>query len=317
MLKFNCYFSKFILGQIRNMAKPSKPLPDISAIKLNNKLTDIGCNLGHPSFKDDLEEVLKRASQAGVEKIMITGPNVSGSKEVCKLAKTKPGLFYFTAGVHPHEAKEFDDNTISEIHELLKEPHCVASGECGLDYNRMFSTKEEQLICFEEQLKLACKVKKPLFLHEREAHDDMVMLLTKYKSELPPAVIHCFTGTAEEAEKYISMGLYIGLTGFLAKDKSDNGVQYALKNRIIPLNRLMVETDAPYMYCNIGNKKLKKIKESMSDEARALHKYSSFERNEPCAMAAIVEVIAHFMDEPVEKVAEETHKNSKDVFGLE
>uniref|UniRef100_A0A0N4ZTD0 Deoxyribonuclease TATDN1 n=1 Tax=Parastrongyloides trichosuri TaxID=131310 RepID=A0A0N4ZTD0_PARTI len=317
MFKNRLLLFRQISDQLKNMTKGSKPLPDISSIKLNHKLVDIGCNLGHPSFKHDLEEVLQRANQAGVEKIMITGPNVSGSKEICELSRSKPGLFYFTAGVHPHEAKEFDNNTLSEISKLLKEPHCVASGECGLDYNRMFSTKDEQLICFEEQLKLACEFKKPLFLHEREAHEDMVRLLTKYQEQLPPAVIHCFTGTAEEAKQYISMGLYIGLTGFLAKDKSDNGVQHALKNRIIPLNRLMIETDAPYMFCNIGNKKLKQIKEKMSEEAKALHKYSSFERNEPCAMAAIVEVIAHFMGESVEKVAEETSRNSKLVFGLE
>uniref|UniRef100_A0AC35TK73 Tat-linked quality control protein TatD n=1 Tax=Rhabditophanes sp. KR3021 TaxID=114890 RepID=A0AC35TK73_9BILA len=299
------------------LPKAAKTLPSLDGIQLKYNLVDIGCNLGHPSYSKDLEDVLTRAKQAGVNKIMITGPNVSGSLKVCELAKKKPGLFYFTAGIHPHEAKEFDRNSISQIREMLKEPHCVASGECGLDYNRMFSTKEEQLICFEEQIKLACEIQKPLFLHEREAHHDMVMILEKYRDNLPPAVIHCFTGFAAEAAKYVEMGLYIGLTGFLAKDKSDNGVQHALKNKIIPLERLMIETDAPYMFCNIGNKKLKQIKENISEHARDLHKYSSFDRNEPCALAVIAEVIAQFYGESVEHVSEQTTANAKTVFGLE
>jgi TatD DNase family protein len=132
--------------------------------------------------------------------------------------------------VHPHHASDFNEHTLHTIEGLLTDPQCCSVGECGLDFNRNFSTPEQQLHAFEMQvvviiiititinqlqLQLACRLQKPLFIHERDAFTEMCNLLTKYSSNLPKAVIHCFTGTSEQAKKYIDMGLYIGLTGLI------------------------------------------------------------------------------------------------------
>ena len=129
-------------------------------------------------------------------------------------------------GIHPHDAKSWDEDdcfaspsepspTLLSLTELAGSPECVAIGECGLDFNRNFSPPATQLEVFEKQIQLACRLQKPLFLHERDAHDEMVGLLQKYKDKgnLPNCVIHCFCGTVEQANKYLSMGCYIGLTG--------------------------------------------------------------------------------------------------------
>ena len=116
------------------------------------------------------------------------------------------------------------------------------------------------------QIKLACEVQKPLFLHERDAHAEMVELLTRYKSQLPICVIHCFTGTKEQAITYLSLGCYIGLTGYLWKDKSEDGVRKILQDNVIPLDRLLVETDAPFMYPNTRASKLPQhVKDAMTE----------------------------------------------------
>ena len=117
------------------------------------------------------------------------------------------------------------------------------------------------------QIQIACEIKKPLFLHEREAHKEMVELLEKYRDRLPTCVIHCFTGTREHAEKYLSMGCYIGLTGYLWKDKSENGVRKILEDNVITLDRLLVETDAPFMYPNTRASKLpQNVKDRLTEK---------------------------------------------------
>ena len=115
-------------------------------------------------------------------------------------------------------------------------------------------------------MQLACSLKKPLFLHERDAHVEMVELLTRYREKLPACVIHCFTGTKEHALTYLNLGCYIGLTGYLWKDKSENGVRKILQDNVIPLDRLLVETDAPFMYPNTRASKLpQNIKDAMTE----------------------------------------------------
>ncbi|KAK0393077.1 hypothetical protein QR680_000044 [Steinernema hermaphroditum] len=196
--------------------------------KVQYKLVDIGANLAHPSFERDYSDVLARARKAGLKKIIVTGCSVKSSTVAGEKAQEHPGFLYCTAGVHPHDAKTFNEETIYQLRELLKKDNCVAVGECGLDFNRNFSSREDQLHAFEQQLILACELQKPLFIHEREASVDMVKLLKKHSGRLPPAVIHCFTGTAEEAQAYIDMGLYIGLTAtceliaaFMKEEPSD------------------------------------------------------------------------------------------------
>uniref|UniRef100_A0A914VDK5 Deoxyribonuclease TATDN1 n=1 Tax=Plectus sambesii TaxID=2011161 RepID=A0A914VDK5_9BILA len=281
------------------------------------QLVDIGANLAHPNYHKDLDQVIERAKAAGVVKVMVTGTSMKSSKSALELAKKHSGFLYATAGVHPHDAKEFTETTVAELEQLAAAPECVAIGECGLDFNRNFSPQDQQRTAFEAQVELACKLGKPLFIHEREAHEDMVAILSRHKANLPPTVIHCFTGFSREAQKYIEMGLNIGLTGFLWKDRLEDGVQFALKNGLIPLDRLVIETDAPYMYPKVNDKKVpKEVKERISDHAKTFLKHCSFDRNEPCSLAATCEMIAAFMNVPAAEVALKTTENAMRIYGL-
>nr|CAG4646344.1 EOG090X080R [Macrothrix elegans] len=281
-------------------------------------LVDIGANLTNSKYSRDLDSVVERAKDAGVRKIMVTGASVQCSKDALRLTRLYPGVLYSSAGIHPHDAKTWTDDCYEIIKDLASNPECVAIGECGLDFNRNFSPPEVQLEVFEKQVQLACELHKPLFLHERDAHDDMVRILSKFKDRLPPAVLHCFTGTSQQALKYLEMGLYIGLTGFLWKDKSDDGVRSILEKNLIPLDRLLVETDAPFMYPNVrGSKIPAHIKQALSERSLSyLNRYCTFQRNEPCALPVIVEMIAAYMNRPVDQVAMATTINAIKLFGF-
>nr|CAG4637103.1 EOG090X080R [Ceriodaphnia reticulata]SVE73001.1 EOG090X080R [Ceriodaphnia reticulata] len=281
-------------------------------------LVDIGANLTNSKYSRDLDSVVERAKDAGVRKIMVTGASVQCSKEALRLTRLYPGMLYSSAGVHPHDAKTWTDDCYDIIKELASNPECVAVGECGLDFNRNFSPQDVQMEVFEKQVHLACEVGKPLFLHERDAHDDMVRILEKFKDRMPPAVLHCFTGTTAQALKYLEMGLYIGLTGFLWKDKSDDGVRSILEKGLIPLDRLLIETDAPFMYPNVrGSKIPANIKQALSDRSLSfLNRYCTFQRNEPCSLPVIVEMIAAYMNRPVDEVAMATTINAIKLFGF-
>ncbi|CAJ0961922.1 unnamed protein product, partial [Mesorhabditis belari] len=282
------------------------------------ELVDIGANLTHPSFKDDLEDVINRAKQAGLCKIMLTGTSEKISKEISKIAEKHPGYLYFTAGVHPHDAKDFKESTAACLRDLLKHPQCVAVGECGLDYNRNFSPPEVQREIFKKQVEWAVELRKPLFIHEREASSDMLNILSSFGDQLPFVVIHCFTGTVDEAKVYLEKGYYIGLTGFLWKDRSTNGVQHGLKTGELPLDRLLLETDAPFMYPKVNDKKIpQEVRQKLTQSALDLHKFSSFNRNEPSSLPAICELIAAFMDKNPVEVAKITTENAKRIYGLQ
>jgi TatD DNase family protein len=210
-------------------------------------MIDIGANLTNKQFKADLPKVLQRAKDWNVDTVIVTGTSLKCSQESFDLVAKydeKPIKLYSTAGIHPHTAKEFDSNSISTLKTLLEHKSVVAVGECGLDYDRMFSTLEQQKNCFEEHLKLAVEVKKPLFLHERDAFDDFYSIISKYSKDIK-GVVHCFTGKKEHIEKYVELGLFIGITGFVCNDNRNQDLLKGLSS--IPLDRLMIETDAPFM----------------------------------------------------------------------
>nr|ADD38159.1 Deoxyribonuclease tatD [Lepeophtheirus salmonis] len=287
--------------------------------KLGNYIiVDIGANLTNKKFSRDLDSVIQRAKDSGVNKIMVTGTSLQGSKDALRLSRLYPGVLYCTAGIHPHDAKSWDEETESELLDILRNPECVAVGECGLDFNRNFSPPDVQLKVFEKQVKMACDTGKPLFLHERDAHSEVVEILRRYKERLPSAVIHCFTGKKDEAETYLQMGLYIGLTGYLWKDKSENGVRKILEDKIIPLDRLLVETDAPFMYPNTRASKLpQNIKDSLTDRSVTfLQRYCTFQRNEPCSLPVTIEMISAYLKKTPEEIALATTINALKLFGL-
>jgi len=226
----------------------SSPAAASAAPPTSPVLIDIGANLTNRDFQKDLDKVLQRAAGVGVASIVVTGTSVKESVAASHLVQqNQPGL-YFTAGIHPHHASTFDAHSLEDLRRLLEDPLCVAVGECGLDYTRNLSTPAQQRACFEAQLALAVELQMPLFVHEREAHADMIAILGQHDpATLPPLVIHCFTGQVAEADAYIELGLHIGLTGTICMDKRGALLREMAKAHI-PLERLMLETDAPYMH---------------------------------------------------------------------
>ncbi len=260
------------------------------------ELIDIGVNLDHRSFDHDRAEVIKRAISAGVGIMVLTGTNLKSSQTVLQLAKRYPKVFYSTAGVHPHNARQCDANTIQVLKELAQNSEVVAIGECGLDYNRDFSPRPVQDRWFEAQVELACELQMPLFLHERDAHFRLVEILGKYKSSLPPSVVHCFTGTGEELEAYLEMGLYIGITGWICDERRGLHLRELVKR--IPLDKLMLETDAPFL------------------TPRDLIPRPKDGRNEPSFLPHVLQTVARSIGKSAGEIARATTATARSFFQL-
>ena len=207
-------------------------------------LVDIGANLTHASFGQDLDAVLTRAHAARVTQIVVTGASGEGSIAAHALARDRPGLFA-TAGVHPHHASDYDAHTDALVRELAGRERVRAVGETGLDYYRNYSPRADQLRAFELQLQIAVDTGKPLFVHQRDAHADLLACLDTVRDRLLRAVVHCFTGTRQELYDYLDRDLYIGITGWLCDER--RGAHLRELVREIPAQRLMIETDAPYL----------------------------------------------------------------------
>jgi len=236
------------------------------------QLIDIGANLTHESFERDLDAVLERARAAGVVQMVVTGASREHSPMALELAQRHPGFLYATAGVHPHHAVEYTDECDAQMRALHAHPEVVAVGECGLDYNRDFSPRPAQRRAFERQLQLAADNGKPLFLHQRDAHDDFIAMMKNFDGRLGPAVVHCFTGERRELFDYLDRDWHIGITGWLCDERRGAHLRELVKH--IPANRLMIETDAPYLL------------------PRTLRPLPKDRRNEPAFLAHIVEELA-------------------------
>ncbi len=204
---------------------------------------DIGVNLTDKRLA--LEPVISRAIEASVKQMIVTGTSISTSQQALALTASYTDHLYATAGVHPHHASEYNAQTSETLRQLATTKQVVAIGECGLDFNRNFSTPAEQLSAFEQQLELACELQLPIFLHERDAFEQQLKLLTKYQGQLAGGVAHCFTGNSQQMQAYLALGLFIGITGWVCDDKRGAELQAAVK--YLPLERLLLETDAPYL----------------------------------------------------------------------
>lgn len=260
------------------------------------RLTDIGANLTHAAFRDDLDAVLERARGAGVAPIVVTGTTVEESRRAAALAQAHPGMLYATAGVHPHHARECGPATIPALRALAAQPGVVAIGECGLDFNRNYSPHPDQEQWFVAQLDLASELRKPLFLHARDAHPRFAEILAARRNDLPPAVAHCFTGGRAELRACLDLGLYVGITGWICDER--RGLHLLELVREIPPERLLVETDAPYL------------------TPRDLHPQPKARRNEPAFLPHIVRRLAQALGRPAEDVAAETARNARALFAL-
>lgn len=208
-------------------------------------LVDIGVNLTNSRFDGKHDEIIEQSLEAGVKTLIVTGTSMAESEAAFKLCQQYPEQLYFTAGVHPHDASSYDNTTSATLKDLSKEVACVAIGETGLDFNRNFSTPEQQVAAFEAQIELAIETGKPMFLHERDAFTRQFEMLKSYRDQLSNAVIHCFTGDQKSLFGYLDLDLYIGITGWVCDERRGIELQQLVHN--IPLDRLMIETDSPYL----------------------------------------------------------------------
>jgi TatD DNase family protein len=258
-------------------------------------LVDIGANLTHDSFDADRNEVIARAHAAGVARFVVTGSDAAHSRKALELCREYPGL-YATAGVHPHHAKDATTDTPAELQELLGNSRVVAVGECGLDYFRNFSPPEAQREVFEMQLRLAEVCGKPVFLHQRDAHGDFMRILAEHRTRVAKAVVHCFTGDAAELQDYLSLDCHIGITGWICDERRGRHLRDCVG--LIPVDKLMLETDAPYLI------------------PRDLKPRPASNRNEPMHLRHIAEVVAGCLGKPLEQLIRETTRNAEAFFSL-
>lgn len=258
-------------------------------------LIDIGANLTNKAFLGDLPDVIQRARSAGVAACVVTGTSVQGSQEAADLAAKHDQ--YATAGVHPHHAKDTGPGFSESLRPLLSRREVVAVGECGLDYDRDYSPRDIQKQCFEEQLKLAASTGYPVFLHERAAHDDFFAIMRNHRASLKGAVVHCFTGNSAELDAYLSLDLHIGITGWINDER--RGLHLRELMARIPSNRLMLETDAPYLL------------------PRDLPNPPRNRRNEPAFLPLVLNVVAAARGESVADVAACTTVTARAFFGLD
>lgn len=209
---------------------------------------DAGVNLLDARF--DVDTVLSDASAAQVNEICVIASHVQESIEALALVEhyaiESKRQLYCTAGVHPHYADGLDKEGMAQLASLVSSSSVGAVGECGLDFNRNFSTPQNQLKAFEYQLELAQTFQKPVYLHERDAFDSQIGLLQRYLPNIPKALVHCFTGTSEQVKAYLSLDCYIGITGWICDPKRGADLREAIKH--IPLDKLVLETDAPYLF---------------------------------------------------------------------
>ena len=258
-------------------------------------LVDIGVNLAHDSFDADRGAVMERARQAGVARMIITGSTLQSSRDALQLAQADETLFA-TVGVHPHHAAELDDAQFAELATLARQPGAVAVGECGLDFFRDFSPRDQQEDAFRRQLDLAMECALPVFLHQRDAHPRFIAILDECGARLPAGVAHCFTGGPAELADYLDRGLYVGITGWICDERRGDALREAA--RFLPLDRVMVETDAPYLL------------------PRDLDPKPRTRRNEPMHLAHVLHALAQLMGVDAERLAEASTRNAETLFRL-
>lgn len=263
---------------------------------MSNELIDIGSNLTHESFSGDLAQVLVRAVHSGVRRQVVTGADLASSRSAAELAAAHPAMLWSTAGIHPHHAAELEPSQEEELKELLSLPRVVAAGECGLDYFRDLSPRSAQRAAFAAQLRIAAAAGKPVFLHQRDAHEEFTAILAEHRPGLVGGVAHCFTGGMRELEDYLELGLSIGVTGWVCDERRGADLREAVPR--IPLDRLMIESDAPYLL------------------PRDLLPRPKSRRNEPSFLPHIAATVAALRAESAETIAAATTRNAVRFFGL-
>lgn len=259
-------------------------------------LIDIGVNLLDKAFVGDLDEVLGRAQSAGLTGMLLTGTDVEVSERSLELVQKHSSWLRSTAGVHPHQASDWSAQVATQVAGLLREPLVAAVGETGLDFNRNFSTPAEQEKAFEAQLELAAEVGKPLFIHERDAGARMLDILHSWRDAIPGGVVHCFTGEKATLFGYLDLDLHVGFTGWVCDERRGTSLWPLLPS--VPADRLLIETDAPWLLPRTARPKPKKG------------------RNEPGLLPWVLAKIAELRQEEPQQLAWQTSRNAQQLFNL-
>ena len=262
-------------------------------------MIDIGANLAHDCFDADRDALLERAKAAGLAHIVITGSSLASARRALELARAQPDFLSATAGLHPHHASEWNAEHEAVFRECAADPRCVSLGECGLDYFRDLSPREDQRRAFAAQLALAAELNKPLFLHQRDAHLDFLPMLREHRPQLGAVVVHCFTDTREAMESYVALGCHIGITGWVCDAKRGAALREGVPH--IPADRLMVETDAPYL-----------LPHNLPKAQRGADR----RRNEPAFLPWILRALAELRGVDEAALAAQTSHNARRFFGL-
>ena len=278
------------------MGRQSGPPPTGNPMHNQHDLIDVGLNLGHDSFEHDRAAVLQAALAAGVVQMVLTGTSVAGSDKAAALAAAHPGVLYSTVGVHPHEATHFNIDTSAQLHRLSQLPPVVAIGETGLDFYRDLSPRAVQEAVFAEQLALGVMTKLPVFLHQRDAHSRFLPILKEQRERLGRVVVHCFTGNRDELHDYLELDCYIGITGWVCDERRGQHLQALLQD--IPADRLLLETDAPYL------------------QPRTMRPKPTSRRNEPANLVWVLQTVATCLGKSPAEIAENTTNNARVFFDL-
>ncbi|NWF13769.1 TatD family hydrolase [Pseudomonas reactans] len=263
------------------------------------QLIDIGVNLTNPSFDEKHQAVLDRAYAAGVQQLVLTGASIEGSEQalqLCEKLDQSGQRLFSTAGIHPHSASDWNGDSAQRLRALLSESRVRAVGECGLDFNRDFSPRPQQEKVLEEHLALAVELKLPVFLHERDANQRLLEILKDYRDHLTAAVVHCFTGEQAALFSYLDLDLHIGITGWICDER--RGTHLHPLVREIPGDRLMLESDAPYLL------------------PRTLRPKPKNGRNEPAYLPEVLREVALHRNESMEDLALNSTACARHFFGL-
>ena len=259
-----------------------------------HEIADIACNFTSDRFDNDLDEVINQAIVNNITKFGLICSRLSDIDKLLEIYNRYSKDMFFTIGVHPHHANEINEEYLKKLKEVINNNNPHAIGETGLDFFRNLSTYEEQIFAFEEQIKIAIDTNKPLFLHQRDSHDDFIKILRKYSSDINKSVVHCFTGTKEQLNDYLELDCYIGVTGWICDAKRNVELRKTIKN--IPLERLMIETDCPYL-----------IPKNLEEKPKN-------NRNEPTYLNHIANEVAALMKKDINDIREKTYKTSLSFF---
>ena len=258
------------------------------------KIFDSHCHLDDRSFESDFADVLQRAGEAGVLRMLVVGIDRRTSDRAVALANTHPGLFA-SVGVHPHDAQACSEQSLAHIKALAADPKVVAWGEIGLDFNRMYSPQKDQERWLIRQLEIAETLDLPLIFHERDSLGRLLEILNTRHSGRRSAVIHCFSGTETELAGYLGLGLYIGITGIVTVSQRGKPLRKMIPS--IPVDRLLIETDAPYLTPTPQRNK--------------------YRRNEPAFVREVLLKVAEVRKEDPESLAEQIWANTCTLFRLD